>query len=289
MKQRLESYRNLERDLLRQIDLCNRYKQQIEVTLHDLQRLHNAGHIDQATHQQQVHHFLQGKQPHEWHAVYDQHIERCHHMLASCREKIGEFVSYADKSRNSFSLFFAILAILFAIGGVFTFTDVSLTGFFGVDNAPLNIVAEDGSSQEGLLWTNINGSQIYSRCMEISSPTEFTAVNIAGKITSAVDEKHLALSLHKNNPERNEPGEEIGSCSVRDYAAVWKACRVKTEILPQGKYWICAKSSEGDFSQIYYLLDYRFGVGRKTALWTGSHWQKLDGIAYTMKAQFLKP
>ncbi|MEK6903029.1 MAG: hypothetical protein AABW64_00085 [Nanoarchaeota archaeon] len=288
MKQRLESYRNLEKDLLKQIDLCNRYKQQIEVTLHDLQRLHNAGHIDQATHQQQVHHFLQGKHPYEWHAAYDQHIAKCHNTLSYCRQKITELTSLFDAKRNTFSKSFAVTAVLLAVFGVITFVQTPWTGLFSLDAKDFSIVAEDGATAEGLLWTNINGSQTYARCMEVVAPVAFNAVNIFGKITSAVDKKQLEFSLYSSNILKNEPEAKHASCRVSDYSSLWKSCLLKTDSLSAGNYWICASAEKGSPTETYYLLDYGFKSTRNTALWNGKNWQKLQGITYTIKAQFMK-
>lgn len=288
MKHRLESYQRLEKDLLRQIDLCKQYKLQIENTLQDLQRLRDSGHIDENTHRHHVRAALQGKHQHEWYAAYDGHIAKCSHMLSYCRQKITELNAYFDTKRNIFSKSFAVIAILLAIFGALTFVKTPWTGLFSLDAKDFSVVAEDGTTAEGLLWTNINGSQMYARCMEVVTPVAFGAVNILGKITNAGDKKQLDFSLYSSDSLKNEPKNKITSCRVQDYSTVWKSCLLKADPLPAGNYWVCASTEKGSSAEIYYLLDYKFKGTKNTALWNGNNWQKLQGITYTMKAQFMK-
>ena len=134
----------------------------------------------------------------------------------------------------------------------------------------------------------IKGSRIYERCMKVNSDIDFNSINIIAKTTRATDDKNLILALYRNDDINDEPSQLVESCKVKEYGLLPKSCSMDNLQETSGQYWICASSPTGDSTTTYYTIAYQNGDLRRTALWTGKNWQKLDGASYTIKAQFIK-
>ena len=288
MKQQVANYKRLERDLLKQVDQCNKYKLQIQRTLQELRRQYEQGYIDGRTHKQQVHKYLQGKEPHHWFNHYDNHINKCNQHLSYYRGKIEEASAYFETKRNTFSKWLMLAAVLFLILGGMTYLDVDipLTGFVTQDSGLGEIIHEDGYNREGSRWMDIRGDHVYERCLKVDVIGQFSGMNMRGKIMSASDEKILQLKLYTHDMQADTPGEVLGSCRVTNYEELWKTCSINTGKQKQGSYWLCAGTSSGKPEQTYYSLAYQVGDDKETALWTGQNWQRLNRASYTLKAQF---
>ena len=177
--------------------------------------------------------------------------------------------------------------ILFMLG-IIAFMNPTMTGFFSYEATSGTIVAQDGATEDGLLWTNIDGAGVYKRCMQLTATSSFDAVQLLAKVTSAIHTNELTFSLYTNNGVNNEPAKQIGSCKVKKYDAVWKSCSITNLQQQENQYWMCVGSTGKKGEQTHYLLNYKLGGNRKTALWIGDNWQKLEGVVYTIKAQFMQ-
>ena len=180
-----------------------------------------------------------------------------------------------------------IIGILFFILGIFFFVQPTITGLISFEEKP-EITFEDGYTKEGYKWMEIKGSRIYERCLQVNSEIDFNSINIIAKVTRATDNRDLALALYRNDDTNDEPLELLGSCKVSKYGVLMKSCAIDGLQESQGQYWVCASSTSGDPSTTYYTIAYQNGDLRRTALWTGENWQKLDGLSYTMKAEFIQ-
>ena len=284
MKHKLEGYKRIREDLIRQVDLCHEYKERIQDTLEEFQRQFEAGLIDKKTYWSKIYQFLEGKHPDYWYSTYDDHIDKCSERIRYYEEKINEITEDYDEKRNSFSKIFMFIGIISLIFSILFFVQPTITGLIPYSAEP-GIIFEDGYTKEGSHWMEIKGSRVYERCLEVNSEIGFDSVKIIGKITSAVDKKDLVFGLYN---DANEPSELIGSCKVDDYDDVWKSCSLGGLEQDKGRYWICAASPSGDSDRTYYTIAYQKGDSRKSALWTGQNWQKLDRASYTIKAQFIQ-
>ena len=211
MKQTLEQHRKLEKDLIKQIKFCNKYKTLIEHTLRDLHQQYTTGRIDAAKYNTHVNKFLQGKQPHHWYNAYDTHIARCNKSLAHTKQKINEITAYFGAKRNVISKALMLFSALFFILGIVMFLNPAMTGFFSYEAASGTIVAQDGATEDGLLWTNIDGAGVYKRCMQLTATSSFDTAQLLAKVTSAIHTNKLTFSLYTNNGINNEPAKQIES------------------------------------------------------------------------------
>lgn len=284
MKNKIENYKRMREDLLKQINLCNDYKSLIQTTLNNLEKQYKEGSLDRHTYHHKVNSFLKGRQPHHWYSMYDQHIEKCHKEISYCTEKLKEPLNFITKGKFSIGLIAILLSL--AIIGLFFFKP-TITGFVGYEKDS-GLTFEDGYTLEGSRWMEIKGSRVYERCLRVNSGISFNKVEIESKITQAADNKDLSLTLYNHDEVNDEPSDKIKSCNVNDYDDLWKSCIIKDLSQDKGIYWICASASSGDKEKTYFTIGYQIGDNKKTALWTGDYWQKLERASYTVKARFIK-
>lgn len=281
-------YASLQKELMRQIAQCAKNKEVLQETLQQYTEQYRAGLLNQETYKQQLEKFLQGKPASYWYGLYEDHINKCHKTLVYCTEKLNDLAVDEPERRKSPLVITAIaLVALFIFVGVIAFLNpiTTITGLFGFEFQKEKVVFEDGYTTEGAKWADIKGSRVYERCLKIESEAPFSSVRVLGKITSAINRDDLTFNLYSNN--KDEPGILLGSCTVKDYDAVWKFCSIKKLQQDKGAYWICAAAPGGEREQTYYTIAYSIGDNKKTALWTGQNWQKLERISYTLKAQFM--
>ncbi|GEM_PF-6133116 len=285
MNEKLEQYKGLQQELMRQIQVTMKNKALLQDTLKMWQEQLKYGSIDAATYTRNIQQFLQGRTANEWQQTYDNHIKKCNQGIVYYTEKINE-VESPEEVRGSVWSKVGIVAVVLLIFFTFlTFSNTNLTGFFLLNEGDGRVVHEDGFASEGIRWAEIKGNRFYERCLQIKSEADFTAAKVTAKATRASEEGDLVYTLHKN--KGNEPGDEVGSCKVNDYEELWKSCTIKDIVPQKGEYWICAGHPEGKKDQTYFTIAYRIGGDRRTALWTGQSWQKLDRSSYTIKVQFM--
>lgn len=285
MSDQLQYFKQARQELMRQIEITMKNKQLLENTLKHWQEEVKRGVLDAATYSYNIQQFLQGRSANEWNKLYNDHIKKCNQALAFYAGKINALDDDEDKG----SVWFRIGAVGIALFIFFSFlalSDSRITGLFIAGQNEGQIVYEDGFVHEGTRWVELKGSRIYERCLKVESGADFDAVTISGKLTAATEQKALMFTLFTNYAE--EPRTELGACRIKDYDSLWKSCTIANIKQVAGSYWICAAAPEGDQKQTYYTLAYTIGDNRKTALWTGQSWQKLEHISYTMKTQFIK-
>ena len=287
MNNKLESYRKVKEDLLKQIELCQIYKSQIENGLQELKQQYEHSIIDKDKYNLLVCQFLKGRQPQDLHAIYDDHIIKCYESLAYHSEKTSELNKRFPYKNVSLKIL-AIISVLFLLFGIGSIIDIPITGLVGYESISQNISSEDGFAKEGYDWAEIKGSKLYERCLKVNSEADFDAVNIIAKVMRARDEKDLMMRIYNHDEAKEEPSEAVGSCKVEKYSIVFKSCTVNNIKQSKGSYWICALNPEGDSEITYYTIAQQIGDQKKTALWTGENWQTLEGSSYTIKAQFIK-
>ena len=284
MKNRLDNYKREREDLTRQIELCQFYKEKIKETLANLRRQYEAGILDYSNYINNVNYFLKKRPAEDWYATYDEHINKCYSNIGYYDEKINES---SEKKKIDFSLLFVVVGVFSLIISMFVFIQPTITGLVP-QITKSQMIFEDGFTKEGTHWLEIQGSRIYERCLQVNSEIDFNSINVIAKITSATDDENIIFSLYRNDDLNDEPSLLVGSCEVSNYDDLWKSCRIDNLYESGGEYWICASNSDGDTERIYYTIAYQNGDNRKTALWTGENWQKLDRSSYTIKAQFIK-
>lgn len=285
MNDQLQRYKKMQQELMRQIQVTMQNKALLQNTLKEWQEQLKQGAVDATAYARNVQQFLQGRTANEWNQTYDNHIKKCNQALVSYAEKINEFESI-DESKGSIWSKVGIVAVALVIFFTFlTVSDTNLTGFFLFNEGDGRVVYEEGFASEGIRWSEIKGNRFYERCLQVKSEAEFTAAKVIAKVTRASEEGGLVYTLRKN--KGNEPGDEVGHCKVDEYGELWKSCVIR-DIAPQkGDYWVCASHPEGKKDQTYFTIAYRIGGDRRTALWTGQSWQKLDRSSYTIKVQFM--
>lgn len=256
-------------ELMRKSELARGYKNQVVSYIKDLNALYDTRRIDYRTYQMKMNERREGKTPLEWIAYYDALIER-----------YRQSVEPPAQERRVLPIVLSV--VLLMVLGAVTLLNPSITGLYtGI--APE--IHEDGYHQEGEKWLDIKGERMYERCMKVSSPTPFTEVELRGKIMTATDEDLLQFILYNHDAAQNEPGLEVGACTVKNREGVWKSCVIKKDS-PAGEYWICASARNGDPESTYYTIAYQSGDDKRTAFWTGKNWQKLEWNSYTLKALF---
>lgn len=279
---KLANHRKVKEEMHRQIALAKEYKFKIQETLQSFDNQLHSGVIDKKTYLEEVSNFLQGKSAEEWYFKYDQFIEECHSKIHESNEKIQQI------SKLSFNPIAFIFLILFVATALTTLviTKPELTGFSIYSPEENSVIFEDGYKTEGSRWAEIRGADIYERCLKVTSAIDFNSVEIKGKITNARDDSGLVLKLYTSNGLDDEPLNLVDSCTVKEYSDVFKSCIVKDLEQPKGDYWICASHPSGESGLVYHTMAFKIGSERRTALWTGENWQKLDGTSYTIKALF---
>lgn len=286
MKHKLEAYKKTREELIRQIELCQLYKEQIKDTLKELNTSYKSGLIDKNIYTLNVNEFLEGKHPQDWYSLYNNHINKCHNKIKNCEEKINEITENYKEKRQSYSKIFMLIGVISLILSLIFVIQPTITGLIPYPTES-KIIFEDGYTKEGSQWMHINGLRSYERCINVNSESDFDSIKIIAKITSATDTKDLRFSLFTHNENADEPGSLIDSCNVDNYNDLWKSCTIDNLENTPGEYWICASNPSGDPEKTYYTISYQIGDSKKTALWTGEYWQRLDRASYTMKAQFL--
>lgn len=273
--------RNLEERKERLTRLISQTKEQKEKLIrfvNSLTNQYNKGMISYQYYANTLQKALNQKTAQQWIAYYNTSIRTFSTELTQCTEALENLKQEPQSFSRTFALFIAAVIAL----GLMVFIQPSITGFFA---GPISTaLAEDGYTVEGFHWMEIKGSRVYERCLQVTSETPFDAVSITGKITSATATQDLTYSIYTDN--HDEPGTLAGSCTVQNYANIWKTCTISSTAVA-GNYWICAANSEGDHTITYYTIGYQNGDNRKTALWTGSNWQKLNRASYTLKATFM--
>jgi len=259
-----DQYKEREQDLLKQIDLCHTYKLRLQTTLRNLEEQYYTGQTNKQEYDQMITKFLQGKQPDEWYNLYDDHIAQAERALIDCRKKINEQEATTKKDISPVK-WLTILFVMVVLLGIIMYVRFPLTGFLGLDNTEYYLVAEDGSSIDGSRWLKINGERVYERCLMVITPSDFDAVSIAAKVTTAVEKRGLTLSLYTHNYEENEPGKLVDACKVRDYDNIQKSCVIKNVQQTKGKYWACAGSLSGTKEQTQYTIAYQTGDNKDRA------------------------
>jgi hypothetical protein len=216
--------------------------------------------------------------------VYDNRepIRKLNKQIFGGKRRINPFKKKRVVIPKQTIFIFTIMAIMFSL--VF-FIKPSITGLVTLVTPESTILIEDGYTKEGTQWLDIQGSRIYERCLQVQTKDSFEDIEISGKITSATNSKDLTFSLYSNN---GSPKDLIDSCKVSNYESLWKSCTIKSIDIPEDTYWICASNPKGDKDRVYYTIAYQVGDVRRTALWTGENWQKLDRASYTIKAIFRK-
>ena len=275
------------KELMRQIALCNQNKEVLQETVRQYTERYRAGLLTQEAYKQQLEKFLQGKSATSWYEMYEDHIAKCNKTLVYCTEKLNELAGEELEPRKSPLVITAIalVALIIFAGIIAFFSPITTTGLFGFEFQKEKVVFEDGYTAEGAKWADIKGSRIYERCLKVESEAPFSSVRVLGKVTSAISRDDLVFNFYSN--AKDEPGALLGACTVKDYDAVWKSCTIKKLQQDKGAYWVCAAAPSGEREQTYYTIAYSIGDNKKTALWTGQNWQKLERISYTLKAQFM--
>jgi len=282
---KLQRYTNRIENLNKQIDLCHSYKQEIKEILKELYGQYKAGLIDKATYDSKTSKFLENKTPKDWYSMYDNYIENYQNEIEQYGNEIENIQLDQNQKINSSSKIFMFIGIISLVLSALFFLQPTITGLTSYSE-PLEIF-EDGYEKEGSQWTQIQGSRLYERCLQVNSKIKFNSVNIRAKITSATETKELSLRLYFNNETTNEPLELINSCKVEDYTNIWKSCSINKLEQNPDSYWICASNPSGNSDQEYYIIAYQNGGSKRTALWTGQNWQKLNRSSYTIKAKFI--
>lgn len=285
MNDQQQRYKEMRRELMRLIQVTMRNKMILQNTLKEWQEELKHGVIDSATYVYRVKQFLQGRSAYGWNKIYDAHLTKCNEALKFYTTKSNE-LEESDTAEGSLGSRVAIVGVvLFIFFSLFVVTDSNITGFFIAGQEKSQVVSQDGYTVEGLRWVEIKGAKLYERCLKVNAEANFDSVTVSGKLTTAAEQEDLIFSLYTNYAE--EPHVELGQCTVKEYDQVWKSCSIKYIKQVTGNYWICASVPGGDQKQIYYTLAYNVGDKRKTALWTGQNWQKLERVSYTMKAEFM--
>lgn len=277
------------RELESRIALCEEYKARLSESLVNLNNRKKDGLMSTQEYLSALDNNFEGKNPIDWIYYYDNEIKKARERIRSIAAEIpqGSDDSKTAKGKN-LKILAATLIVIFMFGlGAFVYNS-RITGF-AVNLGGKEILANytDGYGIEGSKWAEIKGERMYERCMRISSGIGFDAVSVNAKITSATDRDSLVLALY-NQSRIDEPDAEIGSCAVNDYSGMWKSCLMDNLNGAGGSYWICAYSANDDWNSTYYTIAYSTGGSRKTALWAGSYWQKLEGASYTMNADFIR-
>jgi len=287
MKHQLEHYKKIKEDLIKQVELCHLYKDKINETLKEFKNEYESGLVDKNTYILKTNKFLERRSLQNWYSMYDDHISKCYDRIKYYEEKINEFSEKHYDKISSFSKAFMLVGIVALIFSVIFLLRPTITGLVPYGQE-YNVVFEDGYTKEGSQWMEIKGSRLYERCLQVKSEVGFDSINIIAKVTSATDKKDLTFSLYNNDKDDDGPSELIKSCEVNKYNELWKSCRLDNLDEKDGTYWVCVSSPGGDSNTTYYTIAYQNGDSRKTALWTGENWQKLDRASYTIKAQFLE-
>ena len=287
MKNKLGYYQKIIEDLHRQIKLCELYKEQINGTVKKINDEYRSGLIDKDAYYSQIREFLKGKNVGEWIGDYNARIVWCHKNIRDYDNRINELTEKDQNKEYSFSKMFLVIGIISLMLGLVFFAQPTITGFFSLDSEH-KVVSIDGYGKEGSQWMGINGLRVYERCLKVKSKAEFSDVNIVAKITNAIDSNDLTFSIYDNNNINDEPKELIGSCRVDAYDSIWKSCTVNEIEKEAGEYWACASYPDGNSGETYFTIAYQNGDLRRTALWTGENWQKLDGASYTIRAEFIQ-
>ncbi|MBI1972646.1 hypothetical protein HYS50_01430 [Candidatus Woesearchaeota archaeon] len=285
MNEQLPRYKEAQQELMRQIQTTMKNKTLLQDTLKEWQEQLKRGTIDTATYTNSMQQFLQGRSANEWNKVYDDHVKKCNQGLVYYAEKINELEA-SEETKGSIWPKVGIVAVALVLFFTFlAFSDTKITGLFIFGEDAGKIVFEDGYTREGTRWSEIKGDHYYERCLKIKSEADFTAAKVMGKVTRATEGENMQFILRNDN--KGDPAQEVGSCEVRSYEDVIKSCTIKNLEQNKGDYWVCASHPEGDKDQTYFTIAYRVGGERKTALWTGKSWQKLDRSSYTMRVQFM--
>ncbi|MEK6922487.1 MAG: hypothetical protein AABX08_01650 [Nanoarchaeota archaeon] len=287
MKNKPDVYKRIREDLIREIELCEVYKEQIRQGIAKINDEYRSGFIDKGAYYSKVKEFLKGKNVEEWIGIYDARIVECHKNIGYYDSKIDELTEKNQGKEHSFSKIFLAIGIISLILGLVFFVRPTITGLFSLEAEP-KVVFEDGYGREGFQWMEINGLRVYERCLKVQTDVEFDDMAIIAKITRATDNNDLRFRLYGHNDVDDEPDKLISSCRVKNYDSVWKSCAINEIEQEAGEYWICAAYLGGESDETYYTIAYQNGDLRRTALWTGENWQKLDGASYSMKAQFKK-
>lgn len=283
---RIKEKRKVVAELESRIKLCEQYKQQVTAYLLDLNKKKQNRAIGTAEYLKILDKTFSGKNPIDWIDYYNHEIRKTRERIYDINSEIKESINIV-RSRNIKILAATLIVIIMLSLGAFIFKP-DITGFV-IGTGQKEIVANytDGYDVEGTKWADIKGERLYERCMKVRSGIEFDAVTLNAKVTSASDGRSLALSIY-NHPIDDEPDTELGSCIVEDYSGIWKSCSIDNLNGGQEIYWLCAYSDSGDADSTQYTLAYSTGGSRKTALWTGSYWQKLERSSYTMNADFIR-
>jgi len=280
-KKLTREYNDRRIELIRRIEICKKAKTDIAEFVKRLNKSLDYGIISYETYNNKLNFFLKEKSIEEWAEYYDDSIGYYERELENCE-------SESLIRNNNLRGIITVSLILLILGiGVF-YLNPSVTGYF-VANEPSETFTDGyGIENNQDKWADINGDNIYARCLKVNSQIEFSEINIKAKITSAGDSKDLNLGIYNHNNESDEPLEEIDNCRVRDYSNIWKSCNIKLENQQAGDYWICAYVLSGEEKETYFTLAYVNGDNKKTALWTGSYWQKLDKASFILKGEFKK-
>ena len=287
MRNKIDIYQRINEDLIREIELCELYKEQINDTIKKINDEYRYGLIDKDTYYSQIREFLKGKNVDEWIGAYNARIMGCHKSIRYYDNKIDELTEKDQSNEYSFSKIFLVIGIISLMLGLVFFAQPTITGFFSLGTEH-KVASVDGYGKEGLQWMEINGQRVYERCLKVKSEAEFSNVNIIAKITSAIDSNDLTFRIYDNYDVNDEPKDLIGSCRVDNYDSIWKSCTVNEIEKEAGEYWICASYPDGNSDETYFTIAYQNGDLRRTALWTGENWQKLEGSSYTMRAEFIQ-
>ncbi|HLD07181.1 MAG TPA: hypothetical protein VJC16_06670 [Candidatus Nanoarchaeia archaeon] len=211
--------------------------------------------------------------------------ESCKALANSCMSEIqacDEQIYKLNTGKSAIAYIGGILLIVALIGSLFFFRP-AITGYFVKE--PLE-TSTDGYRIEGQRWADIKGGGIYERCLLVSSGIDFSEAALTAKATVADQDEQLRMRMYTLDQDTQDPGYEIGSCSVEDYSTPWKSCTITgLARQPAGDYWICAYA-EGSKEKTYYTIAHNPEGTRIRAFWTGKYWQKLENASYTIKAEF---
>ncbi len=280
-----EEYRTAKEELLRQIARAYEEKEKIDQAVKVIEQQRRDGLITEAGYNKSLQEIVGSHTRDSLCAVYDKHIAVCKEKLMWYEDKLAAL----PKTSSVAVRWIGICALLVLIIVSMWFVGPTLTGLVVADHNDTTAQYEAGYTQEGTSWADIKGDRLYRRCMRVTSDIDFNTVTIIGKVLSAQQDNGLLFALYDNNKmvTGGEPGEMIASCSVKDYASVVKSCTVENVEQKKGDYWLCAAHPGGSSTEVYYALAYQVGDSLRTALWTGSAWQKLEGSSYTMKGLFV--
>ncbi len=285
MNEQLQRYKEAQQELMRQIQTTMKNKALLQNTLKEWQEQLKRGAIDTATYINVMQQFLQGRTANEWNRTYDDHIQKCNRTLVSYAEKINELESAEDVKGSVWPKVGIVAVALILFFTFLMFSDTKITGFFLLNEGDGRVVYENGFASEGIRWAEVKGNRFHERCLQVKSEVDFTAARVIAKVTRASEEEDLMYALRKN--KGNEPGDEVGACKVNNFEDLWKSCIIKDLAPQKGDYWVCASHPEGKKDQTYFTIAYKVGEDRRTALWTGQSWQKLERSSYTIKVQFM--